>query len=128
MLQINRIRCREIVLAAMLGMLSLDALAVMEQPAGRDDTAQAIRDRGTPVGDVVIFDRALGGYDTSDFRKWGAKFVDLPIVHRHGDRCMSDRSGMGEVGHVDRHQAFVQGRDNRGDGRVDSTRRKRIRA
>ncbi|WP_112750795.1 CfaE/CblD family pilus tip adhesin [Burkholderia cenocepacia] len=71
MLQINRIRCREIVLAAMLGVLSLDASAVMEEPAGRTDTAQATRDRGTPVGDVVIFDGASGGYDTSDFNKWG---------------------------------------------------------
>ena len=69
--QINRTRCRAIVLAVAMGVLSLDASAVMEQPAGRDDTTQAIRDRGTPVGDVVIFDKASGGYDTSEFNKWG---------------------------------------------------------
>ncbi len=55
----------------MLGVLSLDASAAMEQPAGRADTVRAVRDRGAPVGDVVIFDRASGGYDTSDAYKWG---------------------------------------------------------
>lgn len=55
----------------MLGVLSVDASAAMQQPAGRDDTVQAVRDRGTPVGDVVIFDGASGGYDTSDGLKWG---------------------------------------------------------
>lgn len=71
MLQINRIRWRAIVLAAALGVLSLDASAVMLAPADRNDTAQATRDRGTPLGDVVIFDGAMGGYDTSDAYKWG---------------------------------------------------------
>ncbi|RKT99879.1 pilin protein [Burkholderia sp. Nafp2/4-1b] len=71
MLQLNRIRCREIVLAAMLGVLSLNALAVMQAPADRNDTAQATRDRGAPLGDVAIFDSALGGYDSSDAPKWG---------------------------------------------------------
>ncbi|MDR0242395.1 MAG: pilin protein [Burkholderia sp.] len=71
MLQINRIRRGAIVLAAALGVLSLDASAAMEQPAGRDDTVQAVRDRGAPVGNVVIFDKASGGYDTSDPSKWG---------------------------------------------------------
>lgn len=55
----------------MLCMLSLDASAAMEQPAGRNDTVRAVRDRGAPVGDVVIFNRASGGYDTSDPHKWG---------------------------------------------------------
>ncbi|MGP8473867.1 CfaE/CblD family pilus tip adhesin [Burkholderia sp. PR2] len=71
MLDVNRIRRRAIVLAAMLGVLSVDASAVMQQPTGRDDTAQAVRDRGMPVGDVVIFDAASGGYDSSDAPKWG---------------------------------------------------------
>ncbi|RQS13031.1 pilin protein [Burkholderia sp. Bp9002] len=71
MLQINRIRWRAIVLAAALGVLSLDASAVMLAPADRNDTVQATRDRGTPLGDVVIFDGAMGGYDTSDAYKWG---------------------------------------------------------
>lgn len=56
----------------MLGVLSVDASAVMQQPAGRDDTAQADRDRGMPVGDVVIFDAASGGYDSSAPEKWGS--------------------------------------------------------
>jgi hypothetical protein len=55
----------------MLGVLSLDASAVMEPPAGRNDTVQATRDRGTPVGDVRVFHRASGGYDTSAPYKWG---------------------------------------------------------
>ncbi|MGS0896109.1 CfaE/CblD family pilus tip adhesin [Burkholderia stagnalis] len=71
MLQITRIRCRALVLLVLLGGLSLDASAVMESPASRNDTAQATRDRGAPVGDVMIFDSASGGYDTSEFRKWG---------------------------------------------------------
>lgn len=71
MLQLNRIRRMKIVLAATLGALSLDASALMELPEGRTDTLQAIRDRGMPLGDVVIFDGAPGGYDTSDFNKWG---------------------------------------------------------
>lgn len=72
MIQINRIRGRAIVLAAMLGVLSFDASAAMEQPADRNDTVQAARDRGTPMGDVVIFDGVSGGYDTADYFKWGS--------------------------------------------------------
>ncbi|WP_301772192.1 CfaE/CblD family pilus tip adhesin [Burkholderia cenocepacia] len=71
MLYINRISRRAIVLTVMLGVLSVDALAVMQAPADRNDTVQATRDRGAPLGDVVIFDGALGGYDSSDPAKWG---------------------------------------------------------
>jgi hypothetical protein len=71
MFQINGIRCLPIVLAAALGMHSLDASALMEAPADRSDTAQAKRDRGAPLGDVMIFDNASGGYDTSAPEKWG---------------------------------------------------------
>lgn len=71
MLQLNRIRRLKIILAATLGALSLDALALMELPQGRTDTVRAMRDRGTPLGDVMIFDGAPGGYDTSDGLKWG---------------------------------------------------------
>lgn len=71
MLQIIRTRCIGVVLAAMVGAISLDASALMEQPAGRTDTVQATRDRGAPVGDVIIFDRASGGYDLDDPPKWG---------------------------------------------------------
>lgn len=55
----------------MVGVISLDASAIMEQPAGRTDSVQATRDRGAPVGDVIVFDRASGGYDTDDPKKWG---------------------------------------------------------
>lgn len=65
------IRHRAIAVAVALGVLSVDASAAMEQPADRSDTVQATRDRGAPVGDVVIFDQASGGYDTSDPAKWG---------------------------------------------------------
>lgn len=72
MLEINRIRFTGIVLAAMVGAISLDASALMQQPAGRTDTVQATLDRGAPVvGDVIVFDRASGGYDTEDALKWG---------------------------------------------------------
>ncbi|WP_322041594.1 CfaE/CblD family pilus tip adhesin, partial [Burkholderia diffusa] len=71
MLQINRIRYREIVLAAMLGAITLDVSAAMQAPADRNDTAQAVRDRGSPTGDVMVFNRASGGYDTADAPKWG---------------------------------------------------------
>ncbi len=69
--QINRICRLAIFLAAALGVLSLDASAVMQAPADRNDTVQATRDRGAPLGDVVIFDSAIGGYDSSDAPKWG---------------------------------------------------------
>lgn len=71
MLEINRIRFTGIVLAAMVGAISLDASALMQQPAGRTDSVQATYDRGAPVGDVIVFDRASGGYDTEDALKWG---------------------------------------------------------
>ncbi|HDR9506984.1 pilin protein [Burkholderia cepacia] len=71
MIQFNRIRCQVIALAAALGVISLDASAVMQAPADRNDTVQATRDLGEPLGDVVIFDNASGGYDTSDSPKWG---------------------------------------------------------
>ncbi|WP_175916844.1 MULTISPECIES: CfaE/CblD family pilus tip adhesin [unclassified Burkholderia] len=70
MLQINRIRCRAIVLAAALGAIALDASAASQQPANRNDTAEATLDRAAPQGDVVIFDNASGGYDTSEPKKW----------------------------------------------------------
>ncbi|WP_176300479.1 CfaE/CblD family pilus tip adhesin [Burkholderia vietnamiensis] len=71
MLLINRIRYREIVLAAMLGAISLDASAASEQPANRNDIVGATLDRGAPTADVMVFNGASGGYDTTDFKKWG---------------------------------------------------------
>ncbi|MCA8091849.1 pilin protein [Burkholderia anthina] len=71
MIQINQIRCRALVLAAALGVVAVNASAVMQAPADRNDTVEATLDRGTPLGDVVIFDKASGGYDTSDGLKWG---------------------------------------------------------
>ncbi|WP_415750132.1 CfaE/CblD family pilus tip adhesin, partial [Burkholderia diffusa] len=71
MLQINRIRCRALVLAAALGAIALDASAASEQPANRNETAEATLDRGAPQGDVMIFNSASGGYDTEDYNKWG---------------------------------------------------------
>ncbi|WP_322041597.1 CfaE/CblD family pilus tip adhesin, partial [Burkholderia diffusa] len=71
MLLINRIRCRAIVLTAILSAITLDVSAAKQAPADRNDTAQAVRDRGSPVSDVVIFNNASGGYDTSDAPNWG---------------------------------------------------------
>jgi len=66
-----RFRCLGTVLAGMVGAISLDASAVMQQPTGRNDIVEAIRDRGAPVGDVIIFSRASGGYDSDAPEKWG---------------------------------------------------------
>ncbi|MCA8352495.1 CfaE/CblD family pilus tip adhesin [Burkholderia cepacia] len=71
MLLINRIRYREIVLAAMLGAISLDASAASEAPANRNDTVGATLDRGAPTADVMVFNGASGGYDTTNYAKWG---------------------------------------------------------
>nr|WP_306453742.1 CfaE/CblD family pilus tip adhesin [Burkholderia sp. RF4-BP95] len=71
MLLINRIRYWEIVLAAMLGAISLDASAASEAPANRNDTVGATLDRGAPTADVVVFNGASGGYDTTNYMKWG---------------------------------------------------------
>lgn len=71
MLQIIRTRCLATILAATAGVLPVDASALMEQPVGRAVTVQTTYDRGAPVGDVIIFDRASGGYDTDDPLKWG---------------------------------------------------------
>ncbi|MDN7907508.1 CfaE/CblD family pilus tip adhesin [Burkholderia diffusa] len=72
MTQINRIRGRRLALAAALAMFVLDASAVRVAPADRNDTVQVTRDRGTPMGDVVIFNGASGGYDTADSLKWAS--------------------------------------------------------
>ncbi|MCA8300110.1 pilin protein [Burkholderia seminalis] len=69
-MQLIQLCCRAIALAAVFGAMSSDASAVMQAPADRNDTIQATRDRGAPLGDVVIFERASGGYDTSDEKKW----------------------------------------------------------
>ncbi|CAB3754259.1 putative minor pilin and initiator [Burkholderia paludis] len=58
-------------MAAALGAIALDACAVSQQPANRNDTVEATRDRGAPQGDVSVFDSASGGYDTADAYKWG---------------------------------------------------------
>ena len=71
MLQINRNRCRALVLAAALSAIALDASAASEQPANRNDTTEATLDRAAPQGDLMIFNRASGGYDASDLKKWG---------------------------------------------------------
>ncbi len=70
MIRLNRNVCRALLLAAALGAASVDARAVMQAPASRNDTVEATRDRGAPLGDVVIFDDVSGGYDTSDYAKW----------------------------------------------------------
>uniref|UniRef100_UPI002AB210CF CfaE/CblD family pilus tip adhesin n=1 Tax=Burkholderia diffusa TaxID=488732 RepID=UPI002AB210CF len=71
MLQINRIRCRALVLAAALSAIAFDASAASERPANRNETAEATLDRGAPQGDVMVFNSAAGGYDTEDYPKWG---------------------------------------------------------
>ncbi|RXV64204.1 pilin protein [Burkholderia stabilis] len=71
MMQIDRIRGWAVAVAALLGMLALDATAARQPPSDRNDTVQATLDRGTPSGDVVVFDGASGGYDTDDYMKWG---------------------------------------------------------
>ncbi|VWC75942.1 putative minor pilin and initiator [Burkholderia aenigmatica] len=71
MIQISRISCRAIVLAAALGVLSLDAAAAMKLPADRNETVEATLDRGAPQGDVMVFSNASGGYDTAEPEKWG---------------------------------------------------------
>ncbi|UEP46744.1 pilin protein [Burkholderia ambifaria] len=71
MTQLNRNCYQAIVLAAALGVVAVNASAVMQAPADRNDTVEATLDRGAPLGDVVIFNKASGGYDTSDHPKWG---------------------------------------------------------
>ncbi|CAG9251409.1 Pilin protein [Burkholderia diffusa] len=72
MTQINRIRGLRLALAAALAMSALDVSAVTVAPADRNDTVRVTRDRGTPLGDVVVFDGASGGYDTDNYVKWGS--------------------------------------------------------
>ena len=71
MIQISRIRCRAIVLAVASSAIAFDASAASQQPANRNDTVEATLDRGAPTGDVVVFNYASGGYDTTDFKRWG---------------------------------------------------------
>ncbi|VWC47119.1 putative minor pilin and initiator [Burkholderia lata] len=44
----------------------------MQAPADRNDTVEVTLDRGAPPGEVVIFNKASGGYDTNAATKWGA--------------------------------------------------------
>ncbi|KVQ06594.1 pilin protein [Burkholderia ubonensis] len=71
MTRANQSHCRVIALAAALGAISVDASAALQAPANRNDTVEATVDRGTAQAAVTIFDKASGGYDTSDAQKWG---------------------------------------------------------
>ncbi|KVD71476.1 pilin protein [Burkholderia ubonensis] len=71
MTRANQSHCRVIALAAALGAISVDASAALQAPANRNDTVEATLDRGTAQAAVKIFDKASGGYDTSDAAKWG---------------------------------------------------------
>ncbi|KVG35446.1 CfaE/CblD family pilus tip adhesin [Burkholderia diffusa] len=71
MTRANKSHWRAILLAATLGTISLDASAALEAPANRNDAVEATLDRGAPQGDVMIFNGASGGYDTTDYLKWG---------------------------------------------------------
>ncbi|KAB0686228.1 CfaE/CblD family pilus tip adhesin [Burkholderia territorii] len=71
MTRANKSHWRAIVLAAALGAISVDASAALQAPANRNDTVEATMDRGTTQAEVKIFDKASGGYDTSDAPKWG---------------------------------------------------------
>lgn len=70
MIKINRVFCQAFVLAVTLCAIALDVSAVMQTPVGRDDTVEVTFDRDAPPGEVVIFNKASGGYDTSDPEKW----------------------------------------------------------
>ncbi|KVV48573.1 pilin protein [Burkholderia ubonensis] len=71
MTRANKSHWRVIALAAALGAISVDASAALQAPANRNDTVEATLDRGTAQVAVKIFDKASGGYDTSDAPKWG---------------------------------------------------------
>ncbi|KVU28277.1 pilin protein [Burkholderia ubonensis] len=71
MTRANKSHWRVIALAAALGAISVDASAALQAPANRNDTVEATLDRGTAQAAVKIFDKASGGYDTNDARKWG---------------------------------------------------------
>ncbi|KVO61947.1 pilin protein [Burkholderia ubonensis] len=71
MTRANKSHWRVIALAAALGAISVDASAALQAPANRNDTVEATVDRGTAQAAVKIFDKASGGYDTSDALKWG---------------------------------------------------------
>lgn len=60
-----------ITLAVALSTFSLNASAGSQAPANRNDSVESIRDRGEPLGDVLVFNAASGGYDTDDAAKWG---------------------------------------------------------
>ncbi|KVD59349.1 CfaE/CblD family pilus tip adhesin [Burkholderia ubonensis] len=71
MTRANKSHWRAVALAAALGAISVDASAALQAPANRNDTVEATVDRGTAQAEVKIFDKASGGYDTSDAPKWG---------------------------------------------------------
>lgn len=61
----------EFALVTALSAFALNASAASQQPANRSDSVEATRDRGEPLGDILVFNGASGGYDTSDAAKWG---------------------------------------------------------
>ncbi|KVD38693.1 pilin protein [Burkholderia ubonensis] len=71
MTRANKSHWRAVVLAAALGAISVDVSAALQVPANRNDTVEATLDRGAAQAAIKIFDKASGGYDTSDAKKWG---------------------------------------------------------
>lgn len=62
---------RALALAAVLGAVTLDASAASQSPANLSESVESTRDRGEPLGDVLVFNGASGGYDTGRPIKWG---------------------------------------------------------
>lgn len=58
-------------LVSALSAAALNASAASQQPANRSESVEAKRDRGEPLGDILVFNGASGGYDSSDAAKWG---------------------------------------------------------